>query len=324
MNSSVLRVLAVILALGAAVVGYMGYQVSKQAPVTKPVQVKVEAPVAEPVLVAARDIPDGHILSEQDLTIELQSKRPSHSYSIATEVIGRQVKSDIDKGAVILPTYFPSFSLLAENLKPGERAMAVRVDEVIGTGGFIEPGDYVDVLFYLHSSQEVGKNSSAQVLLSNVRVLAFGNQIEEPDDDEHANEESENELKEAISGTKEKVKKKGDEKPTGKKSKTAVLAIDKSKTSTLLLAETSGKLRLVIHGPDTENTNSESLSGMNLLTPVELKQGVKKKEIEDKHYVLLKELIQNSAHENKTRTKKTQSHVIVHKGHLTETQAFRR
>lgn len=324
MNSSVLRVLAVILAIGAVVVGYMGYQISKQSPITKPEVVKkVEFPIEEPVLVAARDIPTGHILRKDDLTIELQSKRPPHSYSNASQVVGRQANKNITSGEVILSRHVHDYSQLANNLNPGERAMAVRVDEVIGSGGFIEPGDRVDVLFYLHSGQEVGKNSSAQVLLTNVRVLAFGNVIESTEEEQSSSQENEEGFSKVIPKPKDEKKEK-EEKPTGKKSKTAVLAIDESETSTLLLAETSGKLRLVIHGPDPEQTEADDLPQTDLLSQSALETEIKQKqkEKEFKHYVLLKELIQSKP--DKKTTKKVKSRVIVHKGQTVETQTFKR
>lgn len=61
--------------------------------------------------------------------------------------------------------------------KPEKRAMAVKVDEVIGVAGFIHPGNRVDVLVTLQPS---GNQSDpiTKIVLQNVLVLATGTDIE--------------------------------------------------------------------------------------------------------------------------------------------------
>lgn len=319
MNSSVLRILAVMLAVGAVLVGYYGYRMSKQAPsVTQPAPVQVELPKGQPILVAARNMPAGYILTDRDLAVELMPERLPHSYSTPAEIIGRQIKKDIAEGAVLLSDDFPSYSQLAQNLEPGERAMAVRVDEVVGTGGFVEPGDHVDILLYLHSDKEVGQDSSAQVLLSNVRVLAFGNQLQfDPEPQRVTDKGYKDEIKNAVKDNQDQ------EEPTGKKSKTAVLAIEEKKTSTLLLAETRGKLRLVVRGPEFgNNLNDEQELKDKAAFVSNIKNQVGK---DQNHYVLLKELIPQKSKTQKTSNQsRSSTKVIVHKGHQTETQFLQR
>lgn len=55
----------------------------------------------------------------------------------------------------------------------GKRAMAVRVDDVVGVAGFINPGNRVDVLATLQQSPPQTKT-----VLQNVLVLATGTQME--------------------------------------------------------------------------------------------------------------------------------------------------
>ena len=53
---------------------------------------------------------------------------------------------------------------------PGMKAVTIRVNDVDGVGGFVLPGDRVDVAL----TRQVDKdNASTQVLLQNVRVLAI-------------------------------------------------------------------------------------------------------------------------------------------------------
>lgn len=56
---------------------------------------------------------------------------------------------------------------------PEKRAIAIKVDDVVGIAGFINPGNRVDVLVTLHQKPPVTKT-----VLQNVLVLATGTEIE--------------------------------------------------------------------------------------------------------------------------------------------------
>jgi pilus assembly protein CpaB len=56
---------------------------------------------------------------------------------------------------------------------PSKRAMAVKVDEVVGVAGFVNPGNRVDVLVSLRSDPPTTK-----IVVQNVLVLAIGSDIE--------------------------------------------------------------------------------------------------------------------------------------------------
>ena len=53
----------------------------------------------------------------------------------------------------------------------GMRAVAVRVNDVVGVGGFVLPGDRVDLLYTRNQNRDEG--ASTDVLIQNVRVLAI-------------------------------------------------------------------------------------------------------------------------------------------------------
>ena len=57
--------------------------------------------------------------------------------------------------------------------QPEKRAMAVRVDDVVGVAGFINPGNRVDVLVTLREA-----SSQTKTVLQNVLVLATGTQLD--------------------------------------------------------------------------------------------------------------------------------------------------
>lgn len=67
---------------------------------------------------------------------------------------------------------------LSARIRPGHRAVTVRVDDVSGVGGFVVPGDVVDVI-YTREPQNVASNRSnssasnyvSDVILQNISVL---------------------------------------------------------------------------------------------------------------------------------------------------------
>src|SRR5262249_14248543 len=60
-------------------------------------------------------------------------------------------------------------------IRPGMRAMSVKVNEVIGVAGFVTPGTRVDVIVTLHED----KDSLSRVVVSNVQVLTAGTRYDE-------------------------------------------------------------------------------------------------------------------------------------------------
>src|SRR6187551_1586947 len=63
---------------------------------------------------------------------------------------------------------------LSALVKPGMKAVTVRVNDVEGVGGFVEPGDRVDVVL----THQIDKGSAAtQVVLQNVRVPAVAKSV---------------------------------------------------------------------------------------------------------------------------------------------------
>ncbi|WP_430009467.1 Flp pilus assembly protein CpaB [Methylophaga lonarensis] len=259
MSSSVLRVLALLLAVAAAVVGYLGYQVGQggadnglvtEATDVEPVVVEAER---YPITIAARDIETGRPITDNDVTTIFVDRPFSDAFTESQAVIGRVPRMDIAVGDMLLPGHFPVYSTLTQSIRSGERAMAIRVDEVVGAGGFIEPGDYVDVLLFLQAGQETGRNSSAQLLLSNIRVLAFGDALESFDRQQirtasraYASEPAPDTSVEATAN----------DDASGKQSKTAVLAIDQADVSALLLAESTGRIRLALVGAEAGHEQS--------------------------------------------------------------------
>ncbi len=62
---------------------------------------------------------------------------------------------------------------LSSMLDPGKRAVAVRVDDVRGVAGFIQPGDRVDVVLIRTESESRTKEGYSDVILQSAKVLAI-------------------------------------------------------------------------------------------------------------------------------------------------------
>src|SRR3546814_17557753 len=66
-------------------------------------------------------------------------------------------------------------------LDPEKRAASVRVNDMTGVGGFVLPGDRVDVLITRTLPGE-GDRTITDILLQNIRVLGIEQQASENDD----------------------------------------------------------------------------------------------------------------------------------------------
>lgn len=230
MNSNMLRFLAGLLAIGSVVVGYIGYQLSQKGATEQAgtsVTASPESANAHPVVVAKKAIATGHVITQDDLAWVPFPVRPEQSYSSPTELIGKAPTSPIAAGETVLERHFLPGSLLSRSVRSGERAIAVKVDEVIGSGGLVQPGDYVDVLLYLRASGKELPKTSAQVVLRHVRVLAYGDAV----------------IGAAGAPT-------GDEDARAPKERSAVLAVPLEAAPALMLAASAGSLRLAVYGAE--------------------------------------------------------------------------
>jgi pilus assembly protein CpaB len=62
---------------------------------------------------------------------------------------------------------------LSSILDPGKRAVTVRVDDVRGVAGFIQPGDRVDVVLIRTEAESNSKEGYSDVILQSAKVLAI-------------------------------------------------------------------------------------------------------------------------------------------------------
>jgi len=109
---------------------------------------------------------------------------------------------------------------IAALLPDGKRAAAVRINDVSGVAGFIQPNDSVDVLV----TREAGEQQITDVLLQNVRVIAMDQNAKNADG-------------------------------TPNLARTATLEVDPLDAQKLALGQQVGSLSLVMRKPGEEQNN---------------------------------------------------------------------
>ena len=172
-----------------------------------------EQPVVQ-VLVAQRELPIGTRLSPADLGWQpwpadalnaafvtdgaapaLPAKMPDKAVQkaarVANDLVMPQGAMQAFEGAIVKEALAEGEPVVARKvvragqsgfmavvLQPGMRAMAVPINAETAAGGFILPGDRVDVLQSRTDSNGGSKTMLTEVLMRNVRVLAIDQNIE--------------------------------------------------------------------------------------------------------------------------------------------------
>ena len=134
------------------------------------------------VVSAAADIPLGSVLAASNLsTTEIAGPLPKGAILKREDAIGRGVIADIAQGEPILDSRLApvgSGGGLAATIRKGMRACAVKVDEVVGVGGFVTPGMRVDVLISGDPPGAANTGTQVKTLLQNIEVLSAGTDIQ--------------------------------------------------------------------------------------------------------------------------------------------------
>lgn len=186
------RILVLFLALAAAAGAFVLANSSKAPPPTNVAQQPAPAIATDDVLVAAKDLPLGTPVNEGELSWQTWPKdhipagviRKSQNPKVIEEIKGSIARAsllqdepihrkDLIKGEGFMSAMLPS----------GMRAVAINIDSQGATsaGGFILPGDHVDVI-KTSRDESKGANSEnfiSETLLHNVLVRAIGQNVQE-------------------------------------------------------------------------------------------------------------------------------------------------
>jgi pilus assembly protein CpaB len=132
------------------------------------------------IVVAARDLEPGAIVKDADLKmVAWPSPLPAGSFIKMSDISGRCVAASIFAGEPIAePRLAPvgSGGGLTAMIPQGMRAVAIRVNEVVGVAGFVVAGTHVDVLV---SGNRAAKGDGpadtvTRTILQDITVLSAG------------------------------------------------------------------------------------------------------------------------------------------------------
>ena len=259
-KSVILLVVAVIIALMTSLLMY-GYIQQKG-------KVKEVAVEIQPVVVAAVDLSWGTRITNEMLKKAnfLKGSLTAGCFSDPDLVVGRVLIFPVKANEPIFESRLAPTEVktggVAAVISPKKRAVAVKVDKVIGVSGFIHPGNRVDVLMTLATGRTF--NPMTKTILENILVLAVGSETKE------------------RKGLEEKSS------PTD----VITLEVTPEEAEKLALAATEGRLQLALRNfSDMENivtqgtTVSTLVGSHSLAPPKEVRPPPRKKEVEVKQIV---------------------------------------
>lgn len=182
------------------------------------------------VMVAARDLPAGHLLQPQDVRpIEWPAGATPQGFTLdPAEVVGRGLIEPVRANEALLASKIASpeaGSGLGIAVPSGFRAVAVRVTEVVGVAGWIHAGQRVDVTVTLDQAVQL-EEPVTQIVLQDVTVLRIGHHTET------------NDRNEAVNVT------------------VVTLAVTPEEVEILTLSDTKGEIRLALRNPLDRDTIS--------------------------------------------------------------------
>ena len=202
---------------------------------------KTSARVAtKPVVVAAKDIPAGALLEKASLELREWPAVaiPSEAIGSLTAVEGRVTRVPVFAGEAIVPGRLARQGTapgLEARITPGMRAMSVRINDVAGLSGLVQPNSRVDVLVSLREGGREAEEVS-KLFLENMRVLSMGSRTTRDDT--------------------------GDPTPAT----TATLEVTPAQAEKLAVAMRQGMIQLVLRGfDDTDSTRTKGASSSEVL-----------------------------------------------------------
>jgi pilus assembly protein CpaB len=144
------------------------------------------------VVVTAVDIPVGTKLIREQLALAPlpASSTPVGAFLSYDKLVGRVVLSGVAAREVITEAKLAPEGTtggLSAVIPEGYRAMTVKVDEVVGVSGFLSPGTLVDVVVTMAPAENSSsKDTISKIVLQNIKVLASGQNIDQPKDNREA------------------------------------------------------------------------------------------------------------------------------------------
>lgn len=228
------KIIAALLVLVALALGIYAWMLSRK-PAPSPPALAAAAAAAQTqkalfsIVVTSRPVPAGQPLTADSLRVERLPINPAGAFQEVEKAVGGIPVSDVGEGTPVLANQLVTG--LALHVAVGERALAVKADEMMGVGNRVRPGDFVDVFFTLKTDNKEIERSQARLLLSRMRVLAYGSASVDGSPSQTA------EGKAAQSQQRSDT------------ARTVVLAVPVADVNRLALGDASGRLLLALRHP---------------------------------------------------------------------------
>lgn len=191
------------------------------------------------VVVAAKDVPAGALLDKESLEVKQWPavSVPKDALGTLTAAEGRVARVPVFTGEAIVPGRLAREGTapgLEARITPGMRAMSVRINDVAGLSGLVQPNSRVDVLVSLREGRE--SEEVSKLFLENMRVLSIGSRTTRDGSGE------------ATPAT------------------TATLEVTPTQAEKLAVAMRQGMIQLVLRGfDDTDSTRTKGASTSEVL-----------------------------------------------------------
>jgi len=136
------------------------------------------------IAVASGDIPLGSTITADQVAIAAwpKDRYPKDALSDVKSVAGRVAMREFVRGEPVVESKLAPTGkvggVLSLKIPPGMRAFSVRVDEVVGVGGFLVPDARVDVIVTTSGAGREEEQIS-KIVLENIQVLAAGQIMEQ-------------------------------------------------------------------------------------------------------------------------------------------------
>ena len=132
-----------------------------------------------PVIVATEDLRYGQTLRKEHIKVVQwpTNAQPNNVFRTEEDILGgegsrpRAILRTIEPGEAILTTKVTDFGQdagVSSRLGAGMRAFTIRVDVASGVSGFLQPGDYVDILW---SGNDQGQTIT-RLILEKIKLIA--------------------------------------------------------------------------------------------------------------------------------------------------------
>ena len=140
------------------------------------------------IVIATKDIPAGTTINDDMVKKGMikstpwpKTSVPGGSFASPEQIIGKTNRIKIIANEPILESRLAGEGAgLTARLEQGKRAVAVKVDEIIGVSGFIVPDDRVDVIVTtVPPGSNNQDNKMSKIVLQNKRVLSVAQNVEQ-------------------------------------------------------------------------------------------------------------------------------------------------